>query len=176
MSKTETDEQMDYIAMLSPAEQEAFSQMNRLIVNDDLASLAHLRECIAFYAPTDPTLRTSSTHYPPLITALHDCELLPPSEDYSRESELVRAQCKAFVTVLEGVINWGSGATLTWIPVTPRGASWKFNDARFVHLILNSPEKAERIVSIVKERQTQDYEVVSVILHSDAPAMSEGTL
>jgi len=169
------DEQVDYISMLSPTERKAFDKIKRPIANEDLFSLAHLKECIVFYRPTDQTIR-SHTHYPPIITALHDCDSLPSSEDYSDESESVRAQCQAFVTVLDGAIRWGTSGSLTWMPSTYRGASWKFNDARFVRLILTVPESAERIVAIIKERGTYDFDVINTILNSDAPVISDGSL
>lgn len=171
----ETAEQVDYISMLSPAEREAFDRIKRPIANEDLFSLAHLKECIAFYPYSDQTIGVS-THYPPVITALHDCDLLPSSEDYSNESESVRAQCQAFVTVLDGVIRWGTSGSLTWLPSTPRGASWKFTDERFVRLVLNMPESADRIVSIIEDRGNYHFDIINMILNSDAPAMSDGSL
>lgn len=170
-----TAEQVDYISMLSPTEREAFDKLKRPIANEDLFSLAHLKECIAFYPYTDPMIR-SNTHYPPVITALHDCDLLPSSEDYSNESESVRAQCQAFVTVLDGVIRWGTSGSLTMLPSTSRGASWKFKDERFVQLILSMPESADRIVSIIEDRGNYDFDIINMILNSDAPVISDGSL
>lgn len=91
------------------------------------------------------------------IDGLRYYDAIPYYEDYSSAPHEVLRQCEALVTVAAGISAHPveNGVSI----LTERNT---ISDSRLVQLLLDDPERADRIVQTLKERKTADFEVLSV--------------
>lgn len=108
------------------------------------------------------------------LRSLHAYKQLPPSDDYSKESEGVRKQCLALMTVAKSAM-YAVGEHNVFDGSEER-TPYVLKDERLTDLILEYTDRATEISNIVEDRETVDPDVIRSILSSDAPALSEGML
>lgn len=105
-----------------------------------------------------------------IIKSLRYYEQLPPMNNFTYDDEvmekcvaLIRVFNAAYVTVLDSTLMINE-------------LYCKFEDDRLVELILENPEKSERIAAAVRERGTIDPELLRMVIDGEAPALDNGLL
>lgn len=105
-----------------------------------------------------------------IIGSLNHYEQLPPMENFTYDDDVME-KCVALLRVFDA-------AHLT----IPEGTPWynnlycMFEDERLVELIFDNPEKSELLAATVRDRRTIDAEMLSLVVHGEASALSSGTL
>lgn len=105
-----------------------------------------------------------------IIKSLKYYEQLPPMENFTYDDEAMK-KCVALLRVFDAAYG-----TVLESELMINGLYYTLEDDQLVELILDNPERSELIAATVRERGTIDAELLSVVVHSEASALGNGTL
>jgi hypothetical protein len=94
-----------------------------------------------------------------MVNGLRSYRQLPETDDLTSMGPELVSQCKALILAVLAV-----------------GQGEAFTDDRIVDLIIAHADEVERVISIIAERGTSEPALISDLLSSEAPALSEGRL
>jgi hypothetical protein len=131
------------------------------------STLPSVEEAVLFF-PLMTGLRKNSANE--VISSLRCYPQLPKSSNYAREREDVQKKCSAIVRVM-GMIYLLPQRDFRF----ERG-SYVFSDDRLTDLVLEFPERADEIGTIIVERRSFDPDMIRSVLTTDASALGSGIL
>lgn len=149
---------------------QVLTMLGFLATDDD--SEESLREAMYFY----PHMGNLTFYFARNIMAsLHEYRQLPDSRDFSAESDEVRTQCKALISVTNGLINL-TQSDLSSSAFRPSQHHFVIDDDALVGFVLDHTDSADLIAGFLQERGVTDVEVLSQLLASESPALGTGLL
>lgn len=144
---------------------DGYSRYGRILDLDDCLTQyndgAHLRELLTYRGVFDDldVHRISD-----MVQSLHRCTELPPMDDYSEADKKTREQ---IVELLQSAVFVSSRT----FPEGSRAVLGR--DAQ--NLLETHPDR-EAVIKVMADRNTEDVALISSILSSEAPAVSDGIL
>lgn len=118
-------------------------------------------ELIYFMKPYTEQYRVSYL-FGVIRPTLRSHKFLPPMEDYSKAPERLRDQCVALLRV-NLAISDSVGKTHTGRYLSDETL---IRDQRLIDAIMNHPEDAEGLATIIEERKTDNFDIISGIYRS----------
>ena len=173
LSSYRTEFQQELNMLLTQDDEVLASAMAAHVLNRDTETF--IRECASFL----PELDVDDLEYGAvLVSSLRLHNDLPWAADYSKVDDRTRAQCLALmhtVAAVESISDYNSPEIRyqlkdgqTSIPI--------LNDSHLVTAVLDEPEDAELIISLIREYRTGFYAPIREILDGSNPSLSIGAL
>jgi hypothetical protein len=163
----ESLERLDGLRVENPR---VFTMLGFLASDGD--SEADFREAMYFYPYTGDLKYYFARN---IMASLHEYRQLPDTRDFSAESDEVRSQCKALISVTIGLISWAQnnlGSSTFRMSQPP----FVIDDEALVDFVLDHTDSADLIAGFLQERGVADVEVLSQLLASESPALGTGLL
>jgi hypothetical protein len=130
-----------------------------ILISNGNHSAAAIHEHMTFRPHLSLDTDLSTVHG--MIRGLHQYPQLPQTENYAEAPADVQAQVIALLKVAEAL-------EVSYVLDTSCN--------NLIELVLNRPSQADRIVDIIRDRETMDAKFITSILDSPAPSLSNGIL
>ena len=153
---------------------EMLSMDIKVLVDSPLNSTADVHEHVAFRPHLSPDADLGTVRS--ILRGIHHYSELPQSENYAEASAEVQAQVIALIKVTEAMDErFVTHPTSPNCVVREQGMTM-VSGHELIEVILSHPAEAERIVAILIDRETVDTALITSILDTPAPALSNAIL
>lgn len=172
-----SDETIDGLAAIHNADDFGFRIIMAMIEkNADESMVREALHFMPYVSSMNQLWNVDDGVVPLMLRSLHAYPGLPECADFSVETEAVRDQCAALLVVSNAILTHTSKDDSN-ISVARRGNTVQIiADDRLVRLILDSPDLAEDIASLIETRGTADFGLIENVLTAPSAALREGAL